>query len=189
MKKIILPILFVVGLFSVEANAQKKKAPEKIEIPEMPIDEDTKFVIYKEVIQQEGTKSVLYDKAIAWAEKFYKNPKDVLREKNKESAKIMARHRFYLFNYDAKTGAKSRAGVIEYTLTFLFKDGRYKYEITKINWKQNSYHGIAKWYVANQKEYNHQSAGYLVQINDEITKVIDSFRAGIGKKDKVEEEW
>lgn len=189
MKKPVLLIVIVLIAATFSATAQKKKAIEKIEIPEMAIDEETKYIVYKEVVKQEGAKDVLYGKALAWAMKFYKSPSNVLREKDKEAGKIMARHRFNIFNFDAKTGVKSKAGVIEYTLTFLFKDGRYKYEITKINLKQTSYKGIERWYLENQKEYNHRSARYLVQVNDEINKVIDGFKAGIAGKKRVEEEW
>ena len=188
MKNLLL-LLFVLIVAVNHSTAQKKKSPEKIEIPEFTVDEETKYIIYKEVVQQEGSKTVLYDKAIAWAEKFYKSPSNVLREKDKEGGKLMARHRFYVWDTDPKTGMKSRADMIEYTLTFLFKDGRYKYEITKINRKASSYQGIERWYTDNQKQYSHRTAGYLVQVNTEITKLIDSFKAGIAKKDKVEEKW
>ncbi len=189
MKNLTLIILVILSVISFKATAQKKKALEKIDIPEMAVDEETNYIIYKEVVQQEGSKTVLYDKAIAWATKFYKSPSNVLREKDKEGGKLMARHRFYIFDKDSKSGVKSRADMIEYTLTFLFKDGRYKYEITKINRKSTSYQGIERWYTDNKKQYNHRSAGYLVQVNDKITELIKSFKVGIAKKDKVEEEW
>ena len=189
MKKLIFPILILWVVFSFEVLAQKKKTLENISIPEMAIDDNTKYIIYKEVVQQEGSSTILYDKALAWAWNFYKSPTNVLREKNKEAGKLVARHRFVTYDLDVKTGVKNRAGVIEYTLTFLFKDGRYKYEITKVNIKSASYQGIEKWYLDSQKEYDHKTAGYLVQIDTELKKIISSFKKSIGKKEKVEEDW
>ena len=188
MKKLLL-LIFILNIAAYTARAQKKKVPEKIEIPAMVIDEETKYIVYEEVIKQEGAKDVLYDKALAWAMKFYKSPSNVLLEKAKEAGKIIAMHRFNIFNSDTKQRVKSKAGVIEYTLTFLFKDGKYKYKITRINLKQTSYKGIERWYLENQKEYNHRSACYLVQVTDEINKVIDGFKATIARKKKAEEEW
>jgi len=190
-KNIFTPLILalIMSLAISSVSAQKKGAPAKIEIPAFIIDEETKLIVYKEVVQQEGTKGTLYDKAFAWANSFYKSPTNVLREKDKEGGKLMARHRFYIWNTNPKTRAKIRAGTVEYTLNFNFKEGKYKYEITKINHKQQSSFAVEKWIEDNKRSYDSQTSSYLVQIDEEINKIIKSFKAGIAKKDKVEEDW
>ncbi|MBL4755781.1 MAG: DUF4468 domain-containing protein [Flavobacteriales bacterium] len=185
-KTLVIAITLLISVSS--SNAQKKKAPV-IEIPEFAIDETTKLVVYNEVVQQKGTKGELYDKALAWAMKFYKSPSNVLRERDKENAKLVARSRFYTFYTDPKKGTKTRMGTIEYTLTFAFKEGRYRYEITKINYKAQSYQGVEQWIDGNKKEYNYATASYLVQVDEELKKVVADFKASIAKVEKAAESW
>jgi len=182
-------LIAIAMLVSVSVSfAQKKKEPV-IEIPEFAIDEKTEMVVYNEVVQQKGTKGALYDKALAWAMKYYKNPSNVLREKDKENGSLVAKSRFYTYYTDPKKGTKTRMGTIEYTLTFSFKEGRYRYEITKINFKAQSYQGVEQWIERNQKEYNYATASYLVQVDEELKKVIGDFKSGIAKTEKAAESW
>ena len=169
-------------------HAQKKKEPV-IEIPDFRVDDKTKKVIYQEVTEQQGSKDVLYEKALSWATKYYKNPRDVLREKDKDKGRLKAKARFYIFYTDPKKGTKTRAHTIEYTLVVEFKEGRYRYEVTDINYKATSYQGIEQWIDANTRQYSYATASYLVQVDEEIHKLINLLKAAMAKKEKATEGW
>ena len=42
-------------------------------IPDLPIDETTKLVTYKDVVNEKGTPQELYDRAMEWVKTYYKN--------------------------------------------------------------------------------------------------------------------
>ena len=190
MKRYLQAFLVVLAIiFAIAPSYAQKKGEPVIEIPDFTIDENTQKVVYQEVVEQKGAPRDLYEKALAWAMKYYKSPANVLREKDKEKGSLVARHRFYFFYTDPKKGTKTRKGTIEYTLSFQFKDGRYRYEISQINYKTHSYQGIEQWIDRNKKEYNYATASYLVQVDDEIKKLIKDFKTAIGKSEKVKGEW
>jgi hypothetical protein len=168
--------------------AQKKKEPV-IEIPEFVIDERTAKVVYQGVVQEKGSKDALYDKALAWATKYYKNPSDVLREQDKEKGSLKAKARFYVFYTDPKKGTKTRTHTIEYLLTVQFKEGRYRYEITNIIYKAISYQGIEQWIDDNKKQYSYTTASYLLQVDKELNKLINQLKSAIARTEKVTEDW
>ena len=68
MKKIML--FCAAALMMLAAHAQK---PSQLPVPDLPIDERTYLVTYQDVVKQEGTPKVLYDRAMAWVKKYYKN--------------------------------------------------------------------------------------------------------------------
>ena len=79
MKKIIVFLAFVmVGLM---AFAQNKKGVE-IPYPNVPIDEQTNLVTYKEVVQQaNATPQELFDRAMQWVKNYYKNTAEVITKR------------------------------------------------------------------------------------------------------------
>ncbi|HIA37318.1 MAG TPA: DUF4468 domain-containing protein [Flavobacteriales bacterium] len=168
--------------------AQKKKDPV-VEIPAFIIDEGTKKVVYQGVVEQEGSKDVLFEKALAWATKYYKSPSNVIREKDREKGSLKAKARYYIYYIDPKKGTKTRAHTIEYLLTVQFKEGRYRYLLTDIIYKATSYQGIEQWIDANKKQYSYATASYLVQTDEEINKLISLLKAAIAKQEKVTEDW
>lgn len=167
----------------------QKKGEVIVEIPEFVISEKSNKIVYNEVVQQKGAPGTLYDKALAWANKFYKSPSNVLRTKDRGKALLIAKSRFYIYYTDPKKGTKTRTKTIEYILTFNFKDGRYRYEVTDIVFKSTSYQGIEQWIEANKKQYSYRYASNLVQIDEEIKKVIADFKAKIGAEEKGSDDW
>ena len=126
--------IVVSGLLSFHALAQTQKSTIR-----MPIDETTKLICYSKVNEVAGeAKDVLFDRAVEWATTYYKNPTDVIREKDKEGGKLVCKARYKMSNPPDKKGVSTDAGLAQYTLTIQFKEGRYKYDLTAINWKQIS---------------------------------------------------
>ena len=164
-KKIITAITFLAIGFA-NANAQSK---QEIQAPKMPVDENTKLITYTGVIEVTGAnKAELFRRGLAWFNAFYKNPTEVIREKDTVGLKIVGKPRFKILNEAGPSGVKTDAGLVQYTITLAMKDGKFKYEITAINWKQQSYFAIEKW--VEQKDKYKANNYYLYQTDSIITQ-------------------
>jgi hypothetical protein len=117
-------IFLLFTFFSVYCYSQKNKYI-KITAPEMPVDEKTNLVTYSssEVITG-AAKSDLYARALGWFNTFHKNPADVIRMKDAESGQIIGKARFRIYNVPDKTGLKTDAGNVMYTMTVTLNEGR-----------------------------------------------------------------
>jgi hypothetical protein len=189
-----LTILLYFGLMFRPVTAQTSEAPPEDQKPFCPIDNETRLITYDKVVTltdlKESKKDDLYNKALAWANAFYKNPTDVIREKNQEAGKIVCKARFKIQNEKDKSGFASDAGVVQYTLTLMVKDGRYRYQISAFNWKQLSYYPIERWLDASSPSYNPSYAYYLIQVNDYAYSLIaDLEKFMAAKKKEKKDDW
>ena len=159
------------------ANAQKK-GEVQIQSPKMPVDKETNLISYSGVFEAKGVADTLYKRGLKWFNSFYKNPTDVIREKE-EGKKILGKARFTIYSTDAKAETQINDGVVNYDITLQFKDGKCKYEITKIHHKNPSYYGIEKWVEENNKAYNAVFSSYLVQTDEYFNDLISKFKKAI----------
>mgnify|MGYP000897779396 FL=1 len=190
MKRFVLIALAFV--FAVPLMAQKKKKNEevKIEVPPLNYDSKTNLISYSGVVETKGTTTELYGKALVWMKSYYKNPADVIRTKDAEGGKLIGKARFRIWDQKEGTGTKTQAGMIEYDISISCKDVRYRYVITNIGKKQQTFYPAEKWDAANKLEYKRMYASYLVQIDEELNKLVESLNASMttGAESK-EEEW
>lgn len=180
MKKIIsgLLALFTGITFTI---AQESSSP-------VPIDPDTKLITYKEVVQVEGTKTDLFNRAIEWINKTYKNPADVTRVRNPETGLIELIHRIEL-NYDEK-GVNRSAGIVDYQMRIELKEGRYRYTINNFNLKQVSRLPIEKWLDKKDPGYKPAYEDYLKQVDSQVKVLVDSLKKGMEPPAPVKkDEW
>ncbi len=165
-------IFFLLGFTLFIGAAFAQKAPEFIE-PEMPVDKDSKLITYSAVVEVSGMgKAELYDRLLAWFNTFYKNPGDVIRERDVTNGRITGKARFKISNAPDKTGLKTDAGLVMYTITATVKDGRFKYVITDLNWKQPSYYPIERWMDKTSKMYSKSFDYYLFETDEYVTETI-----------------
>lgn len=151
-------------------------APDK-PAPKLPMDESSKLIIYSNVVEVPGSdKMALYNKALDWCNGYFKNPADVIRERDSVSGKIVCKARVKISNPADKKGLATDAGMLQYTLNLMFKDGRFKYDMTDFNWKSTSYFAAEKWMDKTSASYLPEYDYYLQQLNDkalEITKDLE----------------
>ena len=168
--------LILIACIPFVASAQKKKN-EDLNWPAMKVDAKTNLITYSEVPEVAGaSKSELYDRAIKWGGDYYKNFAEKLRKQNKEAGEIEIFSRFPFYAYDKK-GEKttSRQGLAQYTLTILFKDGRYKYTVTDLNMKATSYMPLEPWLDREDPNATNHSY-YMTDIDAEIQATIQSMK-------------
>lgn len=151
------------------------KAQNTATAPKMPLDDKTKLISYTKVKDVTGvSKEGLYKRALSWANTYYKNPTDVIREQDIEQGKIVCKARFKIMNPPDKKGFSTEGGVAQYTLNLQFKEGRYKYDLTEINWKQPSYYPVEKWMNVENASYKPEFDFYLQQVDDTAKEIISS---------------
>ena len=183
-------ILICFLVFASPLTAQKSKQ-QPVVIPELPVDSTTGLYSYIKVVEVAGiSKAELYTRAFAWANSYYKNPGDVVREKNPEEGKLLIKARFKIFNEADKKGVVTGAGDVMYTLSLGLKDGKYRYEITKINWQQTSAFPIERWKDTTSPSFSPSYPYYLKQTDEEIRKIIASLEKGMSVETKEKkEDW
>jgi hypothetical protein len=170
-----LMLLFVLTAATVSSFAQ---APATAPSPQLPTDADTKLITYTEVVNMPGlTKAELYKRALTWFNKYYKNPADVIKEKDSVNTKISGVHRFKITKMVKET--KNDAGLVSYTINVMCKDGKYKYEVTKINWKQQSYYGIEKWMDKKSPSYDASYDSFLQQTDEFMKSLVADLKKGM----------
>lgn len=155
--------LFLFGYLNVNAQTTTK--------PDVPMDPTSGKIEYTAVVEvANATKDDMFDRAESWAKSFYKNPTAVIQSKDKLTGKIVAKHGFTIFMTDKK-GKKQNAGLVNYTLNIDLKDGKYRYSIAKIWWKNDGKKPIEGWLDENSvnKERNFD---YLTQSNDYLNDLI-----------------
>lgn len=182
MKKLLLIVAIVAGY---AANAQKSE----LTVPFFPIDEETKLVTYTDVIQVPGVVTdSLYNVAMAWMKTFYASPSQAIKSQSKEEGIIEIKHQFQLTRKDK--GQVVKAGQINYYLTLQFRDGRFKYTVTKINLQGASYYGIENWINDEKFAKDETTVGYLVQIDEFMQKLVGSLETEVRPAaPKKEEDW
>ncbi len=154
----------------------------------LPVNQDSKLITYTEVVKTEGSADALFTKAHKWFFSYYKNPNNVVKES--ANHKIVARPRFKILNPPDKKGIQTMGGIVLYSFNVIFKDGRYKYTITNIEWKQNSKYPVERWLDKTAASYKPKYEFYLQQVNKEITKNIEQLNKAISKAPKkAEEDW
>lgn len=161
---------------------------QDIESMVLPMDEDTQLISYQDVIQMPGTADELYVRAIEWINTQYKNPADVCRIRNRESAVIEIAHRFEILNDEE--GDKLIAGIVNYNLKLEFKPGRYRYTLSDLILKQSTRFPIERWLNKEDQMYSPLWDLYLKQVNRQAKELIESLKSGMEPPVvKQEEKW
>lgn len=190
MKICYLLFLLVVVCYSPTIYSQTKAGQATYTVPKMPMDDEKKLITYTGIVETAGSQKELFNKSLAWFNSYYKNPTEKLRSADSGRYSIEGFIRFKIYNPENKDGLKTDAGMVQYTLLLDFKDGKFKYTITNINWKQTSYYAIEKWLDKTDKYYTPYFDYYLVQTDDELRKVIKDLTAYMKKpQTKKEDNW
>ena len=186
MKKILALIALV--MVGVLAFGQNKKGPE-IPYPNVPIDEETNLVTYKEVVQQaNATPQELFDRAMIWVKKFYKNTTEVIKSSDRDKGVIQLRSsvRIYVVKED---GSKIFKNIVYYNMKIECRPGRYRYTITDFNEKAAAAAPVEVWLNTENPKWEIGQYAYLNQIDEQILALIESLEEGMNPPVIVEDEW
>ena len=138
-----------------------------------PVDNDSKLICYTKVKELTGvSKNDIFDRALGWINSYYKNPADVLRENDKANGKLLCKARFKLMGEPDKSGFQKDRGNVQYSLIIEAKDGKYRYKLTEINWKQPSYFPVERWMDTKNQYYTKDWDWNLKYTDEQSHKII-----------------
>lgn len=151
---------------------------QPVEGHSFPIDSNTELISYAGVVDLPGkSKDDLYKAAEAWVKEFYSNPGSFWVSRDAEKGKIEGKYRFNLMKDVGGNRIRSNS-LIKYTLTLWFKDGKYRYRLSKINLKQTSYFPIERW--LEEDQYSQEATrDYLNQVDEYAKALVESLEEGM----------
>lgn len=161
---------FLVLAMMLSVNAQETKV-------KLPVDPETKLITYKEVVKVAGTPAELFNQAIEWINKQYKNPVDATKVRDQASGVIEIIHRIEITRVEK--GATLLVGRVDYSMKLEMKDGRFRYTITNFNMKDISRQPLERYMNKMDKEYIPAWDDYLKQVDDFTRTMIESLKQGM----------
>jgi len=182
MKAICSILLFTV--FTIAGFAQQDQSAYDV-----PVDEGTGLITYKEVIDEPGTKDTLFNRAASWLHTFYANPWDAAKTRDQSTGLIKIQHQFKIYDY-GENDTQTEAGMIMYNAKIEFRENRYRVQIDNFVYKQLSRYPVEKWLDKTAPDYNPRWESYLIQIDSFAKELLNSLKKRMkpGKAVK-EEDW
>lgn len=186
MKNFFAVLLLLATSLTYAQTSKTKTLGSMYDIPGFEIDSETQMVVYTDVIKMDDVKKdSLYAYGQRWIKKQFKSTTSVMQVQDPEGGVLEGRHSFYV-NKDVN-GVATKGDLIKYTFTLQFRDGRYKYTITKINVQKASYFGIENWLNDDEKLSDEVIESYLNQIDEYfqtfIASMTDSIKPAAKKKE------
>lgn len=171
MKITVLSIMAIVLMLgNMNVNAQNPSV-------KLPVDPETKLITYKEVVTVAGTPAELFNRAIEWINKQYKNPADATKVRDQASGVIEIVHRIEISKIEK--GATLVAGRVDYSMKLEMKDGRFRYTITNFNMRDMSRQPLERYMDKQDKSYIPAWDDYIKQVDDFTQKMIESLKHGM----------
>lgn len=170
-------LIFVISFsgFYFKIWSQKNKNDSLFKEVKMPVDNETKLITYTNIIAVDCKKDSLFKKGLKWFNTYYKNPRGVIKIQNPEEGKITGQPQFRILNAPDKNGTASMLGIIYYTISTYYKDGKCKYVISDINLEQTSKFPVERWLDKSSRTYTPAYNYYLKQIDDYMKLTAKNF--------------
>ncbi|MDP4281106.1 MAG: DUF4468 domain-containing protein [Bacteroidota bacterium] len=163
-------------------------AQEKQVMPKLPVDPDSKLIQYREVVDQQGNKDILYDRGSEWLRTYYLSPSSVTKVQDKVNGKIEGTGRLKISFVD-ETGLTRDAGIIFYDIHIEFKENKYRYTLNNFTLKGTSRYPIEKWMNKEDPAYNSRWDSYLYQVDTTMQGLVKSLKKGMQPKVIKKDEW
>ena len=148
-------------------------------------------VMYTEVINVDSaiSKTELFNRAKVWFSTEYKSGKDVIQVEDKDAGMIVGKGIFKApLNFGFLVGTKIVN--VSHTVKLLFKDGKYRYEITGLSgeyfmdeYGRRPMPITNRGYGSNEKNYDK----FLYSVNTEILGTISDLKEAMSKSITVED--
>lgn len=185
MKRTFLSIFFAIIALMVVAQKPSSKLP----VPDLPIDERTQLVTYQDVVTINGaTPDTLYQRAMTWIKKNYKNSSEVIKNADATKKTIDLRSSVRIFSKQ-KDGTLLPKNIVYYNFKIECRDGRYRYTITNFNEKATAAAPIENWFKTDSPYWSPSQYEWLNQIDGQIKDLILSLEDGMLPKEVYNDEW
>ncbi|MCK5840287.1 MAG: DUF4468 domain-containing protein [Bacteroidales bacterium] len=155
----------------------------------VPVDENTNLIVYKAVVQEEGTTTAFFKRAVKWINSVYVSPASVTSLRDMESGIIEGDYRFKIYA-TAEEGVNAEWGTITYAFKLEFRENRYRYTFSDFEVKGQSRHPLEDWIDKMNASENGYFEEKLIKVDnymqDLIASLIESMQP---EKVIVEEDW
>ena len=176
MKKII-ALYFLMAAVAINTMAQ------------MPVNEKTGKFLYQEVVNADGSQQEFFNRAVTWVNNNYKNAADVTSVRDPHSGIVEGKHRIKL-TYNNEQGVETQGEMILYHFKLQFKEGRYRYTFDDFYVRKQSRFPLEKWTDKESPDYLADNAIVQKQIDERISKLIESLKETMAPPVvEEEEEW
>jgi hypothetical protein len=176
-------ILFL-SVMSLTLFAQLQTTPYNL-----PVDPDSKKIMYREVVEQQGKPAYLYNKAIEWFGFYYPNAQSVFSVQDKENGKVEGIGRMKIYFTDEASGVKQEGGLLLYQIKMEMKDDKYRYTLTDFNLKGASRFPIERWMNKSDPAYNPRWDSYLYQVDTTMQRLISTMKEKMKPTVVKKDEW
>lgn len=177
-------ILFLMAFLAIgRAGAQQQAVT-----PALPLDPETKKILYKAVVEEQGTPAYLYNKAIEWFGFYYPNPQSVYSVQDKENGRIEGLGRLKLVNPDG-VGSTKEGGIVTYLIKIELKENKYRYTITDFNLRLASRYPIEKWMNKADPSYTPNWDSYLMQVDTTMQRLVTTLKEKMKPTVVKKDEW
>lgn len=180
--KIIVMLGFVAFCFTLQAQQQTVT-------PDIPVDPDTKKIMYRAVIEEQGSSEYLYNKAIEWFTYYYVNPSAVFTVQDKVNGRIEGTGRMKIYFTDEQSGVRMDGGLIIYLIKIELKENKFRYTLTDFNLKAASRFPVEKWMNKSDPAYNPKWDSYLFQIDTTMQRLVSTLTEKMKPVVKKKDEW
>jgi hypothetical protein len=179
-----LSLILLTGPLSLTLFAQQPSASYNL-----PVDPESRKILFREVVEQQGTPAYLYNKSIEWFGYYYPNPQTIYTVQDKENGKIEGLGRMKIYYTDDATGVKRDGGIIVYQIKIELKENKYRYTLTDFNLKTTSRSPIEKWMNKTDPAYNPNWDSYLYQVDTTMQRLISSMKEKMKPTVIKKDEW
>ena len=153
----------------------------------VPVDENTNLIVYKAVVQEEGTPSAFFKRAVKWINSVYKSPASVTSLRDMESGIIEGDYRFKIYA-TTKEGVNTEWGTITYAFKLEFRENRYRYTFFDFEVKGQSRHLLEEWLDKMDASENGYFEEKLKKVDEYMQNLIASLIESMQPEKVVEEE-
>jgi hypothetical protein len=176
--------LMLLGAGSLNAFSQQPTPAANL-----PVEPDSKKIMFRGVVDQEGTVAYLYDRAIEWFGYYYVNAQSVYSVQDKVNGKIEGTGRMKIFYMDEKAGVQREGGLILYQIKLELRDNKYRYTVTDFNLKATSRFPVEKWMDKSDPAYNPNWDSYLYQVDTTMQRLVTTLKEKMKPKVAKKDEW
>jgi len=146
---------------------------------QVPVDEDTKLITYQGVVEVDGIKDTLYNRASHWVNMHYENPQSVFITRDVNGGKVVGKHRIRMVDTDVDGNVLNSNTIVNYKFTIECKDGRYRYTFDTFTMKATSKFPLERWLDKEDPMYTPVWEEYLAQVDRTIREIIESLIDGM----------
>lgn len=168
-----------------------QKKDKTVEVYPMPVSEQTRKITYQDVVSMKDAKPAeLYDRAYAWAQKFFQNPTKVIRTADKENGVLLCSSNLKIHTPTKDGKSEVMAGIVNFELRIEARDGRYRYTLTDFVCKNGAVtQPCEQWLDQSKAEWTPVRNGHLKEVDTYIQTLIRSLEEGMEPKEEVKDEW